>query len=71
MQKSWNSREELSLSHLSTLQSSNEGTGLVSAGANSLRPALPEQTGHAGFIRQTETLLVLEQEERKLTFKRY
>lgn len=46
-------------SHLSTLQRPDEGAALIATGANSLGPALPEQTGHGGFVRQTESPLVL------------
>lgn len=54
---------ELSQSHLSTFQSPNEGTTLVSTGANSLSPALPEETRHCRFVRQTESFLVLQSKD--------
>lgn len=47
-------------SYLSTIECLDKGPALIGAGANSLGPALPEQTGHGSFIRQTKPLLVLE-----------
>lgn len=47
-------------SHLSILKRSDKGTALIGAGAHRLRPALLKQTGHGGFVRQTESPLVLE-----------
>lgn len=62
-QKFGNIAGEFLPSHLSTLQSPNEGTTLISAGANSLSPALSEQPRHRGFIRQTESFLVLQSKD--------
>lgn len=66
-QKFWNSWRELFQSHLSTFQSLNEGTALVSAGANGLSPALPEQTRHCRLVCQTESVLVLQSKDQKKT----
>lgn len=51
-------------SHLSTVHGSYEGTALIGTRANSLGPALPEQTGHGGFIRQAEPPPILEQKNK-------
>lgn len=51
-------------SHLSALQCSDKGTALIGTGANGLGPALPEQTGHGGLVRQTERPPVLQHKHR-------
>lgn len=55
---------EFPASHLSALQCLDEGTALIGTGANSLSPALSEQTGHGGLVRQTERPPVLEHKHR-------
>lgn len=50
----------LVLQYLSTLQSFDESTAVVGAGAHSLCPALPEQTGHRCLVSQTKATAILE-----------
>lgn len=58
------SRDKFPWSHLSTLQCSDKGTALIATGANCLRPALPEQAGHGGFVCQAERPPLLERKNK-------
>ena len=51
-------------SDLSSLQRTDEGTALTGTGANGFGPALPEQTSHGSFVRQTECAPVLERKNK-------